>query len=89
MHCAVEANNLSLVNMLLVAKADIEALRKSHLQTPLMLACQLGHVTIAESLLVAGADVSRQTEECSSPLTLACHFGHSDVVKVLIGTLWT
>ena len=87
LHCAVEVNNLDLVNMFLLAKADVEALRKGHLQTPLMLACQLGHVTIAQRLLAADADINRQTEECSSALTLACHFGHYDMVNAMIGRI--
>ncbi len=73
-----------LVDLLIQAGTDVESLRMSVKQTPLMCACEYGHVTIVERLLLAGADINRQTEECSSALIVACHYGQGDVVDILI-----
>ena len=53
-------------------------------QTPLMRACEYGHLPVVEQLLDAGAAINRQTDECSSSLIVACHFGLENVVDFLL-----
>lgn len=82
---ACERGRLDIVDILLKAGADVEALRLCVLQTPLMRAAEFGHVAVVERLLEAGADIDKQTDECSSALIIACHFGQVDVFRCLLG----
>ena len=87
LHAAVEADSLACVLTLLSARADVELLRINTLQTPLTCAAELGNPDIARALLLAGCDVNRQTENCSTALTVASHYGQTEVLRVLLGKL--
>ncbi|XP_013405625.1 kinase D-interacting substrate of 220 kDa B isoform X2 [Lingula anatina] len=58
--------------------------RDDNNQTPLMVACQQGHVTIATMLLDSGADVNAVDDDNWSPLLNAAKEGHTEIVKVLL-----
>ena len=66
---------------------DLNAYKKFHWEgnSGLLLAAQHGHVTIAEMLLNAGADVDRcnQSWGCS-PLLQASQGGHGNLVTLLL-----
>ena len=63
----------------------MDALTLAIPQTPLMKAAQGGHLEIVTRLVEAGAEIDRQTDECSTALTMACHFGREDVALYLMG----
>ena len=85
LHCAVESGVIECVDLLLQHHADIESLRRCVQQTPLMRACEYGHLDIVQGLLSAGANVHCQTAHCSNALTVACHYGHQHVTELLLG----
>ena len=85
MHSACESGDLLCIDALLSAGADIEAVRDSEFQTPLMRLCEAGHVEATQKLLAAGCDVNKQTKQCSPALSIACHYGHTEQVDVLLG----
>ncbi|XP_062584082.1 uncharacterized protein LOC134245848 [Saccostrea cucullata] len=51
--------------------------------TPLVAACQLGHLSIVNELIKSGADVNLQSND-ETPLTVACSEGHVSVVRKLL-----
>lgn len=54
-------------------------------QTPLVLACQAGHLNAVKELLELGASARRgTTKDGSTPLFVAALHGHIDVMKVLL-----
>lgn len=53
-------------------------------QTPLHLAARGGHISLVESLLLAGADVNVADEESVTPLHLACSMGRLSTVTHLL-----
>lgn len=52
--------------------------------TPLHTAAYLGHLTIVERLLQAGAPIEVENQSGSMPLHLAAEGGHMDVVERLL-----
>ncbi|XP_041350533.1 ankyrin repeat domain-containing protein 17-like [Gigantopelta aegis] len=52
--------------------------------TPLMLASKLGLITVAESLVILGADVNLEDSDGQSALFYACSHGNSQLVEVLL-----
>lgn len=50
---------------------------------PLVIACKLGHISIASELLKMGADVNKH-DGCNTPLTAACKSGCLSIVRELI-----
>jgi hypothetical protein len=52
--------------------------------TPLILASQMGHTAVVQTLIEAGADVNAEPLHGWNALMLASFFGHSDTVRVLI-----
>ena len=52
--------------------------------TPLLIACQNGHVDAARLLLDNGAEVNRATERGQTPLFIACEEGHVDTARLLL-----
>ena len=85
LHVACEIENTDMIDMLVEAGADIEAVTSRVLQTPLMRAAEYGHVSVLRRLLDLGAELDRQTEEASAALIMACHFGQTEAVKLLLG----
>jgi serine/threonine-protein phosphatase 6 regulatory ankyrin repeat subunit B len=55
--------------------------------TPLLIACERGHVQIVQRLLSRGGiDVNKPEEDGMTPLILACYQGHVEVVQSLLST---
>jgi ankyrin repeat protein len=52
--------------------------------TPLGLACQLGHSKIITALVIAKADINQVDSEGVSPLGHVCKSGHQDAVEALL-----
>lgn len=75
-----------IVRQLLYHGADVDALRVSMNESPLMCAAENGHPDITQLLIKHGANINMQTDRCSAALTVACHFGHLDVAEILLGT---
>ena len=52
--------------------------------TPLMLACQEGHIDIVRLLLEQEVDVNLQNENNDTALIEACFNGHTEIVQLLM-----
>merc|ERR1719399_2718364 len=52
--------------------------------TPLLIACQHGHVDRARNLLDKGAAVDRAQKQGATPLYIACQNGHVDAARLLL-----
>lgn len=64
---------------------DVEVVATDRQQTALMKAAEYNSVEVMELLLDGGgADIDRQTAECSTALIIACHFGHLQCVETLL-----
>jgi ankyrin repeat protein len=66
------------VKLLLESAADVNAIQMDG-QTPLHLACEKGHLDIAQLLLESAADFNAVNKDGFSSLHLACHEGHRHV----------
>ena len=53
--------------------------------TPLLMACEQGHISVVQSLVSLGADITyRETVNGRSPIQLAAQFGHHEIVGYLL-----
>ncbi|XP_063426815.1 putative ankyrin repeat protein RBE_0220 [Mytilus trossulus] len=52
--------------------------------SPVMTACENGHIEIVKMLLDRGADYNKCDKADSSPLIKACEHGHTEIVKMLL-----
>ncbi len=52
--------------------------------TPLLIACQEGHLAIAKKLLDKGADPNKADNNGATPLFVACQEGHQAIVEKLL-----
>ena len=52
--------------------------------TPLYVACQNGHLQVAEVLLAFGAHPNSQTNDLATPLFIAAQMGHFRIVQKLL-----
>ena len=81
--CAEHGNNDCLV--ILLARddvtVDVEDARK---WSPLQVAVDAGHVSVVETLLRNGSDVTRTTEMGATVCHIAARRGHDDVLKMLL-----
>lgn len=86
LHAAVQAKGSGAVaRALLVARADVNA-RTHKGNTPLLFACNAGHVECAGILIEYGASVNAQNNaDGDSCLHRAVREGHVDIVRLLLG----
>ena len=82
LHCACEQGQLEVVELLVRAKADINANNLKNF-TPLHLAAASGHMQVAEYLIQEEVSIDGDGK-VSTPLLLACKVGHSSIVKLLL-----
>ena len=80
---ASEAGDLSRVNALLAAKADVNATDPDG-TAALYLAAQNGHVEVVKALLAAKANVNAKTANGATALFIASAYGHLEVVRALL-----
>jgi ankyrin repeat protein len=52
--------------------------------TPLLIACQEGHLEVVQLLVSEGADKEKATSDGCTPLLIACWMGHMEVAQLLI-----
>ena len=52
--------------------------------TPLLVACQNGHIEVVRWLITSGAEIEATENQGATPLLLACQNGHIEVVRLLI-----
>jgi hypothetical protein len=83
LHLAAFRGHLPIVQCLLAASADINAI-DSNGWTALHCAAQFGHLDVVERLLVAGAKVNAQDNDGATPLHDALCFGHLPVARYLL-----
>ena len=70
------------VETLLTSCADINKY-KTHCETPLFIACKLGHTRIVSLLILADADVNKAKLDGATPASVAAEKGHTTIVQVL------
>ena len=63
---------------------DINALGTSHNQTPLIVACNMGHLEVMHLLLQLGADPNAQDGSCRTALHWASKSGRLEVAQLLL-----
>ena len=84
LHWAVQADNLSMADLLLGSGANVRAVNRFGV-TPLALSCVNGNAAMIERLLKAGADPNAALSELGEPpLMMASRTGNVDAVKVLL-----
>jgi len=84
LHKACEEGTLEGVNLLLMARADVNAAEGGRGYTPLHVAAEKGHLDIVKRLLRAKADVTAvDSAESITPYTLAKRLGHTKVARAL------
>ena len=83
---AAENGHMSIVQLLISAKADIH--REAHIdgiaQTPLILAAQNGHTEIVRLLLDAGATLDKPRSDNRTALFMAARGGRKETVQLLL-----
>ncbi|GIY30595.1 hypothetical protein CDAR_461182, partial [Caerostris darwini] len=83
LHVAAEVGDITLVNILIEKKADINF--KTELgHTPLVLAVQKGHLEVVRTLISKKAEINAKDVFGYTPLHFASGKGREDVVKLLL-----
>src|SRR5688572_20474738 len=84
LHWAAMNGDADLVQMLIVAGANVRATTRLGTYTPLYLASQQGHGQVIQALVKAGADVKAGTPNGTTPLMVAAASGELDAVRALV-----
>ena len=84
MHWAARHGERATVQMLLHAGANLRATTRLGGYTPLLLACQMGHAPVIESLLASGTDPNSTTSNGTTALMLASASGRVEAVTELL-----
>ena len=84
LHWAAMNGDNEMVQMLIVAGANVRATTRLGTYTPLYLASQHGHAPVIAALITAGADVAAGTPNGTTPLMVAAASGELEAVKVLV-----
>jgi len=83
LHWAARENRAEIIQLLLAAKADVNAAERTG-KGPLTLAAETGSVDATKLLLDAGASVTIRDSLGATPLTWACGLGSAETVKLLL-----
>ena len=81
---AAQNGHTEIVEVLINAGADLDAVRAENGVTALFLAAQAGRVLVVEALISAGADVNKPSDTKLTPLMVASENGHSAIVETLL-----
>ena len=81
---ASQKGHTGIVKLLLEAKADVNAARKTNGVTPLFMASQNGHTEVVKLLLAAKADVNAADQGGVTPLWIAVKKGRTEIVRLLL-----
>lgn len=84
LHVAVLCNDITMVRLLLDAKADIEVQSKYKMMRPLHYASEAGLVEVMEELLCQGANIESKTHTGTTPLYRAARGGSLQAVDFLL-----
>jgi uncharacterized protein len=84
LHWAARQGDAETARMLIYAGANVRAATRLGAYTPLFMASQLGHATVIDALLKAGADPKGTTSNGTTALMAASASGKADAVKLLI-----
>ena len=84
LHWAARQGDAELAQMLIYAGANLKATTRLGAYTPLLMAGELGHATVIDTLLAAGADPKVVTTSGTTPLMLASAAGNAAAVKSLL-----
>ena len=83
-HNAVRYNHPECLRLLLMAGAKHNVRVSKLNSTPLLLACEIGHLKCVHVLLSAGADPNAIDEMKCTPLLYACEKGYVDIIYLLL-----
>ena len=83
LHYAVQQNHPDVMQVLIDAGADIEAMEEKG-RSPLHVACLSGSLAVVKMLLKAGAGVCVLSNGGSTCLHFAAHHGHTEIVRYLV-----
>jgi ankyrin repeat protein len=72
-HTAIEADQINILQMLLLAKSDINRKTHTYGHTPLYKATKLGNLNIVQLLILSKAGVHERANNGGTPLTMAIH----------------
>lgn len=81
---AIRYGNENAVDILLQHQADIHSIEEIQGSTPLLMAVNLGHLSIARTLLEAGADPEVKGLFGQTPLIRSVIEGHHDILALLL-----
>ena len=87
LHLAAVNGHAQVAEVLLQEEAPVDGEKKSRVSTPLLLACQAGHISIVNLLLKNGADICKHEDGAdigNNALDLAIDAGNEDVVEILL-----
>jgi ankyrin repeat protein len=84
LYVAAESGYYALVNLLLQFRANVESLNSLELWSALYQAVKNGHISVAEILLKAGADIDFSIPTGHTPLFCAIKSGDLELVKILL-----
>jgi uncharacterized protein len=84
LHWAASRDDLAMTQLLLKAKADVNAKTRLNEMTPLLMAARAGNGRIVDALLKAGADVKSTSTVGTTALMFAAASGNVEAVQALI-----
>ncbi|KAK4198973.1 ankyrin repeat-containing domain protein [Triangularia verruculosa] len=84
MYLSCQDNKTNFVHKLLDRGADLETACSMNSSTALWIACNLGHQTIAKTLVSRGAKVDAKDSEGRTPLWMAALANHAYCVRMLL-----
>jgi hypothetical protein len=85
LHYAAFCGIRDLVKFLIVERSqDVNARGFDLKETPLVVACRMGHLDVARVLLEHGADTETRDSDTFNPLERASREGHVELVRVLL-----